>query len=545
MDGRRHSVDLPISRTLVALRRVKSLRDPSTNSMSKLSALIDNAKWETNSSNGISLRFDDGSPQGGFFPNGFPTPDDSRFKREKKEKNDGNRLCCIVENFNSMACENAGQQDKVDSSVRHQVNYEFGFDQKPSNELYGDCFEDNRLDLVCLTPSTNLMMEDVGSCDGPTAESSLVGQTDHSDLKWREQYETQLKLHGPVGDVMTQIQDIYPSMGDSLTNHTSSLFMDERVDILDDSPCGCGLGYRWSRTPRLRESYPVSEFDNLPLLNGGGNGSEATLFGQSCWKCINHDINPYSETPRSLSQKFRPKSFNELVGQNVVVKSLLNAISRGRVANLYIFHGPRGTGKTSASRIFAAALNCISHEENKPCGLCRECVAYFSGKSSDIKEVDCLRINRTDKTRSLIKNAYSPPSSSRYKVYIFDECQMLRADTWATILTSLENLSQRVVFVMITTNLDKLPRNAVSRSQKYHFPKIKETEILSKLVKMCSGEGLEFDHSALDFIAAKSNGSLWEAEMMLDQLSLLGKRITMSLTNELVSSMHNLLHMCS
>ena len=136
---------------------------------------------------------------------------------------------------------------------------------------------------------------------------------------------------------------------------------------------------------------------------------ETTLCGQSFWKCINGEINPYSDSPRSLSKKFRPKSFYELVGQSVVVRSLLSAISKGRVTSFYLFHGPRGTGKTSASRIFAAALNCLSLEEHKPCGRCRECILFFSGRSRDVKEVDSLRINRMDKLRSLVKNAVVPP----------------------------------------------------------------------------------------------------------------------------------------
>lgn len=258
--------------------------------------------------------------------------------------------------------------------------------------------------------------------------------------------------------------------------------------------------------------------------------AETASFGQRSWKLI------ANETPRSFSQKFRPKSFDELVGQNVVTKSLLNAISKGRITSLYIFHGPRGTGKTSASRIFAAALNCLSLEECKPCGLCRECVLFFSGRIRDVKEIDSVRINRAERIRSLIKNASIPPVSSRFKVFIIDECHLLHGETWATILNSLENFSQHSVFVMITPDLEKLPRSAVTRSQRYHFPKIKDADIATRLGNICVEEGIDFDLVALDFIAAKSNGSLRDAEMMLDQLSLLGKRITMSLAYELVSA---------
>ena len=212
----------------------------------------------------------------------------------------------------------------------------------------------------------------------------------------------------------------------------------------------------------------------------------------------------------------------------MVARSLLGAVCKGRITSLYLFHGPRGTGKTSASRIFAAALNCLSLEEHRPCGLCHECVVFFSGRSRDVKEVDSVRINRRDRVRSLIKKAATPPVSSRFKVFIVDECHLLHQDTWATVLHSLDSLSQHVIFVMITPDLDKLPRSAVSRSQRYHFPKIKDADITNRLAKFCLEEGLDFDQVALDFIAVKSNGSMRDAEMMLDQLSLLSKMITMS-----------------
>jgi DNA polymerase III gamma/tau subunit len=141
-----------------------------------------------------------------------------------------------------------------------------------------------------------------------------------------------------------------------------------------------------------------------------------------------------------------------------------------------------------------------------------------------------------------------PPISSRFKVFIVDECHLLHGETWAIVLNSLENLSENVVFVMITPELDMLPKSAVTRSQKYHFPKIKEADIAGRLRNICVEEALEFDQVALDFIATKSSGSLRDAEIMLDQLSLLGKRITMTMVHELVSDLFSyeyLLHISS
>ncbi|TYJ25622.1 hypothetical protein E1A91_A07G062200v1 [Gossypium mustelinum] len=526
MDGRRHSVDIPISRTLIALRRVRSLRDPSTNSMSKFSSLFDNVKWDTNSSNGISLQFVNGCMEAGSERNEFDE------RREEQGYDLG--LHPVPENSNSklIECENVEQLRNIASLVRtekasgsdsHNGDFtDYGLNKEevqsnsPLGKRYNGNFKDDGMSLICMAPSCNYM-EDLASCNEP----------DHCDSKLKCQSRNQVQSFGVNGDVAS------PSL-DVISSCSTSLYVDENVDAGDRNHRGCGISYCWLKTPRLRESNPSSDFEDFPLLSS--DTGETTLCGQSFWKCINGEINPYSDTPRSLGQKFRPKSFDELVGQGVVVRSLLSAISKGRVASLYLFHGPRGTGKTCASRIFAAALNCLSLEEDKPCGRCRECITFFFGRSRDVKEVDSLRINRSDRLRSLVKNAVSPPVSSRFKIFIIDECQLLHSETWATVLNSLEKLSHHIVFVMSTPELDMLPRSAVSRSQKYHFPKIKDSDISNRLEKLCVEEGLDYDQAALGFIAVKSNGSLRDAEMMLEQLSLLGKKITMSLTYELIGT---------
>ncbi|CAI9757372.1 unnamed protein product [Fraxinus pennsylvanica] len=271
--------------------------------------------------------------------------------------------------------------------------------------------------------------------------------------------------------------------------------------------------------------------EEQPLLLGH-IGKTPVIEHKTGWKHNNEGVTPYLDSLNSLGKKFRPKSFKEFVGQNVVARSLLTAISNRRITSLFLFHGPRGTGKTSASRIFDAALNCLSFYIDKPCGLCQECLLFFSGRNRNVKEVDSVRINRKERIKSLIKNA---EISSRFKVYIIDECHLLKGESWATILNNLEELSQRVVFIAITLELDKLPHNAVSKSQKYQYTKLKEIDIISRSGKLCVAEGVDFDLDALNFVATKSKGSLRDAEMMLDQLSLVGKKITISLVYEVVS----------
>lgn len=242
------------------------------------------------------------------------------------------------------------------------------------------------------------------------------------------------------------------------------------------------------------------------------------------------------ENIRTLSHKYRPMFFDELIGQNIVVQSLVNAISRGRIAPVYLFQGPRGTGKTSMARIFSAALNCLATEETKPCGYCRECADFMSGKTRYLREVDGNNKKGIDRVRYLLKNlpVKLPHAFSPFMVFVIDECHLLPSKTWVAFLKYLEHPPSRVVFIFITTDLDNVPRTILSRCQKYIFNKIKDGDIVSRLRKISSEEKLEAEHDALDLIALNADGALRDAETMLDQLSLLGKRITASLVNELV-----------
>ncbi|XVF23176.1 hypothetical protein REPUB_Repub13aG0014700 [Reevesia pubescens] len=242
------------------------------------------------------------------------------------------------------------------------------------------------------------------------------------------------------------------------------------------------------------------------------------------------------ENIKSLSQKYKPMLFDELIGQNIVVQSLMNAVSRGRIAPFYLFQGPRGTGKSSTARIFAAALNCLTTEDAKPCEYCTECTEFISGKSRELWEVDSTNKKGIDRVKYLLRSLSIglPSSSSRYKVFVIDECHLLPSKIWLSLLKFLEDPPPRFVFIFITTDLENVPRTVQSRCQKYLFNKIKDGDIAARLRKISTDENLEVESDALDLIALNADGSLRDAETMLDQLSLLGKRITTSLVNELV-----------
>ncbi|EOA39517.1 hypothetical protein CARUB_v10008136mg [Capsella rubella] len=253
-------------------------------------------------------------------------------------------------------------------------------------------------------------------------------------------------------------------------------------------------------------------------LDGGGDGSTP-------------------ESIQSLSQKYKPMFFDELIGQGLVVQSLMNAVKKGRIAHVYLFQGPRGTGKTSTARILSAALNCdLATQDMKPCGYCKECSDYMLGKSSDLLELDAGKKNGAEKVSYLLKKllALAPQSSPRFKVFVVDECHLLPSKTWLSLLKFLENPLQKVVFICITTDLDNVPRTIQSRCQNYLFNKVRDGDIVVRLRKIASDENLDVELQALDLIALNADGSLRDAETMLDQLSLMGKRITVDLVNELV-----------
>ncbi|XP_059304056.1 protein STICHEL-like 2 [Lycium ferocissimum] len=529
MDGRRHSVDVPISKTLVALRRVKSLRDPTTNSISKFSTMVDKLNWETNSNNAITLGFENRQEVGYNEPNGF-----SLYANLEDYVGD-QELNCNMGNCKPQLISPQMEpwNGNVEMSNLCKPN-EIERGNKSSSKRLGHPYRDQGMAMTCTTPFDALE-------EGTGSSKESIGAVQAKDVAY---YSTKKnckhKKHTrssrtAAGDILSRVGSPYFSLSDApieSSNHAISLYGNEDVDNVDSDHGGCGISSCWLGTPKFRGSSPLEE---RPLLSAGIGDTLLALQRRS-WTRDNNGVASHSESPRNLSQKFRPKSFTEMVGQNVVSRSLLNAISIGRINPFYLFHGPRGTGKTCASRIFAAALNCLSPDAEKPCGLCRDCVLYFSGRSKDVREVDSLKINKMERVRLIIKNAVAPPVSSKFKIFIIDECHLLREETWTSILNHLEELSRHVIFIMITPDLDKLPRSAVSRSQKYHFSKIKELDISTRLREICEDEGLDFNQDALDFIACKSNGSLRDGEIMLEQLSLLGKRITMPLVYELIGA---------
>uniref|UniRef100_F6HMC0 AAA+ ATPase domain-containing protein n=1 Tax=Vitis vinifera TaxID=29760 RepID=F6HMC0_VITVI len=237
---------------------------------------------------------------------------------------------------------------------------------------------------------------------------------------------------------------------------------------------------------------------------------------------------------QNLTQKYMPRTFGGLVGQNLVAQALSNAVVKRKVGFLYVFYGPHGTGKTSCARIFARALNCPSMEHPKPCGFCNSCIAHDMGKSRNIREVGPVSNLDFEGIMNLLDNVIASQLPTQYRVFIFDDCDTLSPDCWSAISKLIDRAPRRMVFVLVSSTLDVLPHIIISRCQKFFFPKLKDADIIYTLQWIATKEDLEIDKDALKLIASRSDGSLRDAEMTLEQLSLLGQRISVPLVQELV-----------
>ncbi|KAH7351545.1 hypothetical protein KP509_19G002300 [Ceratopteris richardii] len=241
-------------------------------------------------------------------------------------------------------------------------------------------------------------------------------------------------------------------------------------------------------------------------------------------------------TYRCLSNKYRPTMLEDLIGQSLVARLLSQAASKDRVAPVYLFQGLSGTGKTTTARIFARAINCTSSGGSKPCGLCGKCRALTSGKASCIWELSAASYNGIEHIHQLVESIDFTSRSPRYKVFIIDECHVFSLQTWSTLLKLFEEPPMHAVFILITTESEKVPLNVVSRCQRLQFLRIKHSDIVSRLESIANFENIFTEPGVLDLIASKANGSLRDAETLLDQLSLLDQRIVSATFHKLVGS---------
>ncbi len=230
---------------------------------------------------------------------------------------------------------------------------------------------------------------------------------------------------------------------------------------------------------------------------------------------------------RALYRVWRPQYFRDLVGQEHVTTTLANALTGGHISHAYLFSGPRGTGKTSAAKIFAKAVNCIHGPTAEPCNDCPACIAITEGTVLDVVEIDAASNRGVDEIRDLRDKVKYAPTEVRYKVYIIDEVHMLTTEAFNALLKTLEEPPAHVIFVLATTEPHKLPATIVSRCQRFPFRRISDQKVVERLVQVVEQENISYQPAALELIARFAEGGLRDALSLLDQaISFSGEQLT-------------------
>ncbi len=220
---------------------------------------------------------------------------------------------------------------------------------------------------------------------------------------------------------------------------------------------------------------------------------------------------------QALYRKYRPKSFDDVVGQDVIIKTLTNAIQNDKVSHAYLFTGPRGTGKTSIAKIYAKILNCEHLENLKPCEKCTSCVQINNNQNIDVIEIDAASNNGVDEIREIRNKIGLVPSNSKYKIYIIDEVHMLTNQAFNALLKTLEEPPSHIIFIFATTEPHKIPRTILSRCQRFDFKKISNKHIVERLKHIAEIENIKITEEALNEIAVLADGGLRDSIGMLDQ----------------------------
>lgn len=224
-----------------------------------------------------------------------------------------------------------------------------------------------------------------------------------------------------------------------------------------------------------------------------------------------------------LYRKYRPTNFDELIGQNHIKKILKNSIINNKIAHAYMFTGPRGTGKTSSAKIFARTLNCLNPKNGLPCGECDNCINFNT--TPDVIEMDAASNNSVDDIREIVDNIGIAPTNSKYKIYIIDEVHMLSNQAWNAFLKTLEEPPSNVIFILATTDIQKVPITVLSRCQRFDFQRIDRGLIKDNLKRICDLENISYDEESLMEIAYLSDGCMRDALSILDQLSKVSDHI--------------------
>ena len=241
---------------------------------------------------------------------------------------------------------------------------------------------------------------------------------------------------------------------------------------------------------------------------------------------------------QALYRKYRSQTFSQLVGQEVVAKTLKQAVEQEKISHAYLFSGPRGTGKTSVAKIFAKAMNCPNQVDGEPCNNCYICQAVTEGSLEDVIEMDAASNNGVDEIREIRDKSTYAPSLARYKVYIIDEVHMLSTGAFNALLKTLEEPTQNVVFILATTELHKIPATILSRVQRFEFKSIRTQDITTHIHHILEKENISSEPDAVEIIARRAEGGMRDALSILDQaLSLTqGNALTTAISEEITGT---------
>ena len=222
---------------------------------------------------------------------------------------------------------------------------------------------------------------------------------------------------------------------------------------------------------------------------------------------------------QALYRKWRPQTFDDIVGQEHIVRTLRNALQTGRLHHAYLLAGPRGTGKTTTARLIAKAVNCLSPMEERPCDQCEICRAVTDGRLMDLMEIDAASNTGVDNIRDLLEKVGFRPAHASFKVYVVDEVHMLSTAAFNALLKTLEEPPEHVIFVLATTEVHKIPETILSRCQRFEFRRIPLAGLVGQLQTIAAAEGIEAEPEALDLIARAATGSMRDAISLFDQMA--------------------------
>lgn len=236
------------------------------------------------------------------------------------------------------------------------------------------------------------------------------------------------------------------------------------------------------------------------------------------------------------ARKWRPQTFEEVVGQEHITKTIKNAILKNRIAHAFIFAGPRGVGKTTTARILAKSLNCLNPQNGEPCNTCDLCQSFQNSQSLDIIEIDGASNRRIEEIRTLRESVKYAPSKGSYKIYIIDEVHMLTTESFNALLKTLEEPPEHTIFIFATTDIHKVPLTIISRCQRFDFRRIEVHAMKEHLAKIAKSENIIIDDQSLTLIAKKADGALRDAQSLFDQvISFCGENVDAKILSQMLN----------